>query len=174
MNLKIRKTRRAKRLSVTVGLDGAVAIAAPIRTSDRAIRSFLEEHAEWIAKALIQMEQKDVIRLPRTEREYLINKPAARNMLRKMLKQFAPLVGVTFGAVRVKNMRRTWGSCATGGDLNFNYKLVYLPQSLAEYVVVHELCHRLEFNHSKAFWDHVARVLPDWKARRKEIKKYLP
>jgi hypothetical protein len=84
---------------------------------------------------------------------------------------WAPLLGVTFGRVRVKDQRSLWGSCSPNGDLNFNWRLTLAPPEILDYVVVHELAHRLEMNHSPRFWAHVARVCPEHKARRRWLRK---
>jgi len=84
---------------------------------------------------------------------------------------WAPLVGVSFGRVRVKDQRSLWGSCTRRGDLNFNWRLTLAPPEVLDYVVVHELTHRLEMNHSRRFWEHVARVCPDHRVHRRWLRK---
>lgn len=76
------------------------------------------------------------------------------------------------GKIFIKNSRTRWGSCSSKGNLNFNYRLSLLPAHLAHYVIVHELCHLREFNHSQRFWDLVALTVPEYKACREELKKY--
>ncbi len=84
---------------------------------------------------------------------------------------FAPQLGVTFGKVRVKSQKTLWGSCAPSGDLNFNWRLTLAPAEVLDYVVIHELAHRLEMNHSPRFWAHVARLCPEFKERRRWLRK---
>lgn len=84
---------------------------------------------------------------------------------------FAPLLGVTFGRVRVKDQKTLWGSCAPSGDLNFNWRLTLAPPEVLDYVVVHELAHRLEMNHSRRFWAHVEKACPDHRERRRWLRK---
>lgn len=90
-----------------------------------------------------------------------------RNLARKVIlarvAHYAPLCGVTVKRVAIRNQRRRWGSCSSLGNLNFNYRLIFLPAELCDYVVVHELCHLKELNHSQAFWDEVAKVMPHYK-----------
>ena len=75
--------------------------------------------------------------------------------------------------ITVRNQRRRWGSCSRKGNLNFNYRIVRLPLSLVDYIVVHELCHLRELNHSRAFWQLVADTLPDFKERRSALRKVV-
>ena len=83
---------------------------------------------------------------------------------------WAPQLGVTFGRVSVKDQKSLWGSCSRAGNLNFSWRLRLAPPEVLDYVVVHELAHRLEMNHSPRFWAHVARLCPDYKARRKWLR----
>ena len=86
--------------------------------------------------------------------------------------RFAPLVGVTYGRITVRNQKTRWGSCSAAGNLNFNSLLMLAPEEVRDYVIVHELCHRLEMNHSARFWREVGRVLPDWKERKKWLTEH--
>ncbi len=98
----------------------------------------------------------------------------ARRVLLARVAHFAPLCGVTVKRIAIRNQRRRWGSCSSLGNLNFNYRLIFLPTDLCDYVVVHELCHLKQLNHSQAFWDEVARVIPQYKeqeTRLREIEK---
>lgn len=86
----------------------------------------------------------------------------ARAVIHARLEYFAPICGVTYGRVAIRNQRRRWGSCSSLGNLNFSYRVSFLPAELRDYVIVHELCHLKELNHGPAFWAHVAGVLPDY------------
>lgn len=101
---------------------------------------------------------------------YTKYKEAARALVHARLAHWAPLYGVLYGKVFIKNSRSRWGSCSLRGNLNFNYKVALLPPALADYVVVHELCHLKHFNHSAEFWAEVARAVPEWKMLRKRLR----
>jgi hypothetical protein len=84
---------------------------------------------------------------------------------------WAPQLGVTFGRVSVKDQKSLWGSCSRAGNLNFNWRLTLAPPDVLHYVVIHELAHRLEMNHSRRFWAHVERICPDYRVHRKWLRK---
>ncbi len=101
---------------------------------------------------------------------YDTHKEAARERIHARLAHWSAHYALTHGRVAIRDQRTRWGSCSTKRNLNFNYKLVFLPDALVDYVIVHELCHLIEFNHSAAFWDHVARALPDYRERKKMLE----
>lgn len=101
---------------------------------------------------------------------YKENKEKARRVILERLEYFAPLCGVEFKRVAIRDTKRNWGSCSSLGNLNFNYKLLFLPDCLRDYVVVHELCHLKELNHSPKFWSEVEKILPDYKLLKKHLR----
>ncbi|USN87872.1 MAG: M48 family metallopeptidase [Candidatus Nomurabacteria bacterium] len=90
-------------------------------------------------------------------------KPEARAVIHSRLKYFAPRCEVVYKRVAIRNTKRSWGSCSSLGNLNFNYKLLFMPPCLRDYIIVHELCHLKELNHSPRFWLEVERVLPNYR-----------
>lgn len=102
--------------------------------------------------------------------EYLKYKDQALILVKNKLEHFNKFYNFKYNKVTIRNQSTRWGSCSRRGNINFNYKLALLPESLTDYVVVHELCHIGEFNHSKDFWDLVARMIPDYKERRQELR----
>jgi predicted metal-dependent hydrolase len=101
--------------------------------------------------------------------EYLLMKEQARELVTRKLAEFNLFYNFKFNSVAIRNQRSRWGSCSRQGNLSFNYRLALVPEALVDYVVVHELCHLGEFNHSKDFWDLVAETIPDHQARRKQL-----
>ena len=81
-------------------------------------------------------------------------------------------MGVTYGRISIRSQKTRWGSCSAKGNLNYNWKLMLCPERVQDYVVVHELAHRKEMNHSPAFWAEVEKILPDYRERRKWLKTY--
>jgi predicted metal-dependent hydrolase len=102
---------------------------------------------------------------------YLNYKEEAQEMILGRLEYYNAFYNFEYKRIAIKNHKSRWGSCSKKGNLNFNYRLVHLPQHLADYVVVHELCHLGEFNHSKRFWALVQKTVPDWRERRRELMK---
>jgi hypothetical protein len=94
-------------------------------------------------------------------------------IFRQKLNDFAGQMNVHFNMVRIKNVKTIWGSCSSKKNLNFNFKLFFLPEALIDYVFVHELAHLKHMNHSKAFWSEVEKQIPDYKKRREELKRYI-
>ena len=108
----------------------------------------------------------------RISKKYLQHKEAARSLVSSKLEQFNAVYNFKIGRVSIRNQRSRWGSCSRLGNLNFSYKIVLLPEELADYLIVHELCHLGEFNHSLRFWALVARTIPDYRARRRALKEF--
>jgi predicted metal-dependent hydrolase len=97
-------------------------------------------------------------------------KEIARALVYERITYLNTTYNVPIKRVAIRNSRSRWGSCSTKGNLNFNYRLVFLPLHLVDYVVAHELCHLIHFNHSPNFWAEVAKVAPDWKERRRQLR----
>jgi len=87
------------------------------------------------------------------------------------IKRYNELFQYRLGRVSIRNQRTRWGSCSKRGNLNFNYKILFLEESFADYIVVHELCHLQELNHSKRFWSLVAQVFPNYRQIRNELRR---
>lgn len=104
---------------------------------------------------------------------YLAAKARARKLARDKVKFFAPFLGVEnkVGRIAIKDLRSRWGSCSSQGNLNFHFKLVLIPEELADYIVVHELAHLVEMNHSVRFWEQVKRIIPDYKKRILQLRR---
>ena len=105
--------------------------------------------------------------------EYKKYKDQALALAQRRLAEFNLFYGYQIGRVSIKNQKTRWGSCSKKGNINFNYRIATLPDRLADYLVVHELCHLGEFNHSQQFWDLVAKTIPDYRERRRELRAIL-
>jgi predicted metal-dependent hydrolase len=102
---------------------------------------------------------------------FLENKQKAILLAEERICHFNKHYKFAIGKIRIKNQKSRWGSCSSKGNLNFNYKVVLLPEHLSDYIIVHELCHIGEFNHSRNFWNLVEQTIPDYMGARRELKK---
>ena len=127
--------------------------------------SFLTE-TEWV---LFCPDPENARQVRDRARSFLAEMALAR--IRERLEVYAPRIGVSYGRVTVRNQRTRWGSCSAKGNLNFNWRLILAPEKCLEYVVIHELCHRREFNHSARFWDLVQRQMRDYQVWKDYLKK---
>ncbi|MDB9944485.1 M48 family metallopeptidase [bacterium] len=104
-------------------------------------------------------------------KHYLEHKELARALVHERLEYWNQLYQFEYNRVSIKNQKTCWGSCSEHGNLNFNYKVIFLPHALMDYIIVHELCHRAELNHSPAFWSHVERAIPEYREHRSHLKR---
>ena len=103
---------------------------------------------------------------------YITNKDSALNLAITRINHFNKIYNFLYNKITIRNQSSRWGSCSRKGNLSFNYRLALLPPELADYIIVHELCHLGEFNHSKKFWDLVEKAIPNWPKLRAELKVY--
>ena len=169
----IRSSRRT--ISIQIDENLQLTVRAPLRMPDSAVRKFIAEKTPWIEKNMRRMKERQ--EALKAEPEEVLTAEELRELAKEAL-QFIPervsfyarIIGVNYGRITIRNQRTRWGSCSGAGNLNFNCLLMLTPPEIIDYVVVHELCHRLEMNHSPYFWAEVERVLPDYKKRRKWLK----
>lgn len=153
-----------KTLSAKVTAEGRIRVGAPVGLPVSEIIRFLREHAAKLDQ--VSRKQRETVRkaaaqpLSFSELQRLADE--ACKVIPGRVKHYAALLGVTYGKITVRNQKTRWGSCSAQGNLNFNCLLMLAPPQVLDSVVVHELCHRLEMNHSKAFYAHVYRVFPEY------------
>ena len=162
-----------KTMSLEIKSDGQIIVRAPLRLSQVRIRRFVEQKQEWILKNLEKIQKREVQRetvpgLSKEERTRL-QQEACRKIPERTA-YFAGKIGVSYGRITLRQQKTRWGSCSANGNLNFNWLLILAPPEVLDYVVVHELCHRRQMNHSQAFWNEVSAVLPGYKEQKKWLK----
>ena len=172
----IRSSRRT--LGLEVRADGRVAVRAPAGLPDSRIMEFVRERQEWIVQKwfLAQKRKEQQENRPRPDYEEnpgleAVYRREAAKRLKERTAYFASLMGVSYGRITVRAAKTRWGSCSAQGNLNFHWKLILMPPQVLDYVVVHELAHRIEMNHSPRFWAQVERILPDYRERRGWLKE---
>jgi hypothetical protein len=168
----LKRSKRAKRLRIAVYCDAHVVVTAPRKVNDIIIQKFIVSKAEWLFQKIDFFKKIEKrIFLKFSEKDYIKNKGNAHNFVTERVKKFNRVYRFTFNKIAIKNQKTKWGSCSKKRNLNFNYKLIFLPGKLAEYIIVHELCHLKEMNHSDKFWNLVRKTIPNFKTIRKEIEK---
>jgi len=166
MQYRLIRSRR-KTIAIEITPRGEILVRAPARMANRDIQRFLESRQDWIATQLARLPAVP----PLTETQHRALIQSAKNRLPEKATFFAPLLGVTFGRVTIRSQRTRWGSCSGSGNLSFNCLLMLAPEAVQDYVVVHELCHRKQMNHSAAFWAEVEALLPDYRLSRQWLKE---
>ena len=162
----IRSDRRSIGIQITA--EGVV-VRAPKGLSAAEIDRFVQSKRAWIERHLAKMPTAH----PKFSGEEIhALADEALKVIPERVRHFAPLVGVTYGGITIRNQHTRWGSCSSKGNLNFNCLLMLTPDHVIDYVVVHELCHRLEMNHSARFWAQVERVLPDYRRSLQWLKAH--
>lgn len=165
-----------KTVAIQVNSDLSVTVRAPRSASEKDIEEILKKKEAWISKHIEKIKKtKERFEAEPTEkltREKVIAlAEEALKVIPERVEYFAKVIGVTYGKITIRNQKTRWGSCSSKGNLNFNCLLMLAPPEVLDYVVVHELCHRKQMNHSKAFWLEVEKVLPNYKEVRKWLKE---
>ena len=178
---KIIKSDR-KTLEIQVKKDLSVVFRAPRYLSDREIMKFAKQKESWIQKHLELMKRRNKSNRASDEASEPENKytpeelESMKRYIKKLINEraasFAGIMGVSFGKITVRSQKTRWGSCSSAGNLNFNCLLALCPSEVIDYVVVHELCHLRHMNHSRAFWNEVAKYLPGYAEQKDWLKRH--
>ena len=157
--------------------DGRVIVRAPKRCPRSFIEAFVRQKEDWVMRQLARFE-KQRKEHPAPERPPLSDKDRARyisiarDIFTRKTAYYARIMGVSYGRIAIREQKTRWGSCSSKGNLNFNWRLILAPEEVLDYVVVHELAHRREMNHSKAFYAIVGSVLPDYRQARRWLREH--
>lgn len=172
LEYEIKKNRRAKHLRLSVYPGGRVVLTLPSWVSAKIGKNFIASKAEWIlAKINHQASNTRAWPIQINKNEYLEHKAGVLKLINERLEYFNQFYNFKINRVSIKKPTTRWGSCSRLGNLNFNYRLLWLPEHLADYIIVHELCHLGELNHSSKFWRLVEKTLPNYQALRRELRK---
>jgi len=162
-----------KSTSLEIKRSGDVVLRAPRRLPEREIRAFLENHKIWLVKKLEEQAACQPYPFPEFESIAQDEMEKIRKLFSAKVAYYAEIMGVAYGRITIRNQRTRWGSCSSKGNLNFNYRLAYLPEELLDYVVVHELAHRIHMNHSLKFWQTVELYCPGYRECKKQLNKLV-
>jgi predicted metal-dependent hydrolase len=173
ISYKIKKRKNTKKFKISVLQDATVLVSVPLKMPTEIIEKFIFTNKEWILEKIKYFNKKGpIINIKTKKSDYQKNKISAYNLVMKKLEDFNNFYGYKYNNVTIRNQKTRWGSCSKRGNLNFNYKIIFLPEYLVDYIVVHELCHLGEFNHSKNFWNLVSKTVPNYNKLNKELRRY--
>ncbi len=189
LEYELRESARAKNMRIAVHEDGRVIVTVP-RTGVQGKRArmragaFVASHRAWIAETREKIARRrarfertygapiPLPKLRRGTRAYREAVAATREMVTERVRHFAAVGGYRHGTVSIRSQKTRWGSCSGKGNLSFNLYLVYVPRTLLEYVVAHELAHTKHHDHSAAFWAEVGKHIPAYREHRRELQRY--
>lgn len=158
-----------KTVAIEIKPDGHVIVRCPRYMAEDVVIAFVQSRGDWIKRHLCKLNQQSVVKLTPEQREEL--REQTRLLVTQRVAYFAEVLGVTYGRITIRTQHTLWGSCSSKGNLNFNCLLALVPPDVLDYVVVHEVCHRKEFNHSHRFWQELGRVIPDYAQRKAWLKE---
>ena len=159
------------RKTVSISVDKSrITVKAPIGTDKETIEKILVKHTRWIQKNIEHQKKKEELYRQLTPDEIKKIRKDARIYFAERTRYFADIMGLKYGRITITSAQKRFGSCSSKGNISYSYRLMLYPEAAREYVVVHELAHLKEMNHSKRFYDIVSGVLPDYKYRKRLLK----
>lgn len=169
----LKVSRKAKRLRLSVYCDGAFVVTTPRNLQSNVIERFIIKKSQWVLDKIDYFSGfANSFKVKNTKADFLKHKETAQKLAEMKVAKFNKIYKFGFNKINIKNQKTRWGSCSKKGNLNFNYKLLFLPEKVRDYIVVHELCHLKEFNHSRKFWNLVAQTFPDHREIKTELRKH--
>jgi predicted metal-dependent hydrolase len=163
--------KRLKRLRLSVHHGGECVVTKPRFVPQYMVNKFIIQKSEWLINKIEEMKK---IPKRKTAKESKVDfekyKAQALKIAERKVDEFNKIYNFKYNKITIRNQTTRWGSCSRKGNLNFNYKIALLSNELADYLVVHEICHLGEFNHSKKFWNLVAKTIPNYLVLRKQLK----
>lgn len=163
-----------KTIAVEVRQDGSVLVRAPWNCPQSRIDTFLKEKQAWVLAKVEEQKEKEADSMkiqPLSEAEQRLYRDKAREIFEQKVSYYAQMMGVSYGRIAIRDQKTRWGSCSGEGNLNFNWRLIFAPAGVLDYVVVHELAHRKEMNHSPRFWKVVEDTMPEYRKYQKWLKE---
>ncbi len=171
ISYKLKISKKSKRLKLAVYHDGTVLVTVPRGVTKEIVKSFVLSKYKWITKKVEFFKKYPARALPKNNKKaFEENKEVAYKIAIERLEHFNKFYKLKWNNITIKNTKTRWGSCSRKGNLNFNYKIALLSPKLRDYIIVHELCHLGEFNHSQKFWTLVSKTIPNYLELKKELK----
>ena len=169
MDYQIIRSRR-KTLALQINERGEVILRGPIQLSVAEAEAFIQMHLAWIEKHRAKFLESTLPPYSVAELQKLLHR--AHILIPQRVAHWAERMGISYGRISVRRQKTRWGSCSSKGNLNFNCTLVLTPAEVMDYVIIHELCHRKQMNHSPKFWQEVAKFSPDHRSCRAWLKAH--
>jgi predicted metal-dependent hydrolase len=162
---KIRKSAKAKRVSIKIDQNRQVSLIIPSRFPEYLAKQFIIQKQAWIEEKLSTIPENIY-----TPEHYKKHKERARGIITSRVQYWAQIMGLSYNRLSIRNTATRWGSCSNKRNLNFSYKLIFLDSELMDYVIIHELAHLVEMNHSKRFWNIVGTYCEDYRECRARLR----
>lgn len=160
-----------KTLAIQITAEGSVKVRAPKNCPRSSIDRFLKEKEAWVLKYIDKAKQNPrPAPQPLTARQRSRYIKIARDIFTQKTAYYASIMHVSYGRISIREQKTRWGSCSSQGNLNYNWRLIFAPENVLDYIVVHELAHRKEMNHSAAFYNIVEEILPNYKSSQKWLR----
>lgn len=173
-SIKIDQLIRCRRKSIGLIVTRAakLVVRAPHWVSIHEINRLVAQKSSWIIKKQESAQKRQELpQITLTKAQKMAYKAQALDRLTQRVQYYAGLANLTYKTIRVGNARTRWGSCSSKGGLVFNWRLILMPERILDYLVVHELMHLKQQNHSKRFWQEVEAVIPDYKQDERWLKE---
>ena len=165
-------SRRARGIRLTIRGDGNLVATLPAGGDERLVERFIIKKSQWVLHTLERIKKFPQPSFAKGSRkDFLMHRERAQGLAEERLGYFNTHYGFVYHTVSIRNQKTRWGSCSRKGNLNFNYKIALLAERQSDYIIVHELCHLKELNHSRKFWDLVAATVPDYRSIRAELRR---
>ena len=166
------RSHRARHINISVRPFNGVRVAVPVGVSFKRVREFALSKRDWIKKHQAKMRQAEQDHQTLSKNFTNINRREARQILVQRLDELAEKHGFQYNRVFVRNQKTRWGSCSAKNNISLNIKLVRLPETLMDYIIIHELVHTRVKNHSRQFYAELSRIVDDQKSLDSQLKKY--
>lgn len=167
----VRRRRRVRSLKIVISEQKKIVVVTGLSTSLHHIERFVASKKDWIEKTILVVSKHKRMSLG-DGKSYSMHKYRALRLINERIKKYHAHYQFPYKKISIRNQSTRWGSCSRAGTLSFSYKLLFLPDELIDYIVVHELCHLKEMNHSKRFWVLVKQTLPHCLTLKKELRRY--
>ena len=168
----LEKSRRARRLSLTVVPEGRIRVAVPWRVSFSQAEAFLRQKRAWLEQALRRIQAQRGSQEELAVRFRDLDIPAAKRALARRLRELAAAYGYKYTRVIFRRQKTRWGSCSVKGTISLNLKLAVLPDGLRDYVLLHELAHTKHHHHGPAFWEEMERLVKGARQQARRLRGY--